>query len=37
MATQKVLLPYNFTTHDQKAMDFVKANDKSKEELLYKN
>ena len=23
MATQKVLLPYNFTTHDQKAMDFV--------------
>lgn len=23
MATQKILLPYNFTTHDQKAMDFV--------------
>ena len=23
MATQKVLLPYNFTTHDRKAMDFV--------------
>ncbi len=23
MATQKVLLPYNFTPHDRKAMDFV--------------
>jgi len=23
MATQKILLPYNFTTHDRKAMDFV--------------
>ena len=23
MATQKILLPYNFTSHDRKAMDFV--------------
>lgn len=23
MATQKILLPYNFTTHDRKAMDLV--------------
>ena len=23
MATQKILLPYNFTPHDRKAMDFV--------------
>ena len=23
MATQKILLPYNFTTYDQKAVDFV--------------
>ena len=23
MASQKILLPYNFTSHDQKALDFV--------------
>lgn len=26
MATQKILLPYNFTSHDKKALDFVILN-----------